>query len=376
MMPDVQPSQSPERQLTVFLSGDVMTGRGVDQVLPFPGDPELHEQYATSALDYVALAERRNGTIPAPVGFDYPWGDALTELAVAAPHARIVNLETSVTTSEEWEPKGINYRMHPRNVPCLNAAGIDCCMLANNHVLDWGRAGLEETLASLWAAGLATAGAGRSSDEAWAPALIGTPRGRILVFGLACADSGVPRGWAATEPTPGVNLLPDLSAPSADHAIARVARHRRAGDFVIASIHWGGNWGYNVPRAHRAFAHRLIDSEVVDVVHGHSSHHPKGIEVYRQRPILYGCGDFLNDYEGISGYEEYRGDLALMYLVTVDRGSLVRLRMVPLRIERMRLRRADEPDAAWLERTLERESAPFGTGVELTDDGYLEARWA
>jgi poly-gamma-glutamate synthesis protein (capsule biosynthesis protein) len=227
MMPDVQPSQSPERQLTVFLSGDVMTGRGVDQVLPFPGDPELHEQYATSALDYVALAERRNGTIPAPVGFDYPWGDALTELAVAAPHARIVNLETSVTTSEEWEPKGINYRMHPRNVPCLNAAGIDCCMLANNHVLDWGRAGLEETLASLWAAGLATAGAGRSSDEAWAPALIGIPRGRILVFGLACADSGVPRGWAATEPTPGVNLLPDLSASSADHAIARVARHRR-----------------------------------------------------------------------------------------------------------------------------------------------------
>jgi poly-gamma-glutamate synthesis protein (capsule biosynthesis protein) len=97
--------------------------------------------------------------------------------------------------------------------------------------------------------------------------------------------------------------------------------------------------------------------------------------VYRQRPILYGCGDFLNDYEGISGHEEYRGDLALMYLVTLDRGRLVRLRMVPLRIERMRLQRAGEADAAWLERMLGRESAPFGTRVELTDDGYLEARW-
>jgi poly-gamma-glutamate synthesis protein (capsule biosynthesis protein) len=323
----------------------------------------------------VWLAERRNGTIPSPVGFDYVWGDALTELAVAAPHARIVNLETSVTTSDAWEHKGINYRMHPRNVRCLEAAGIDCCVLANNHVLDWGRAGLEETLETLWAAGLATTGAGRSAEEACAPALVGTPRGRILAFGLASPDSGVPRAWGAREGTPGVNLLHDLSAASADHAIARVGRHRREGDVVVMSIHWGGNWGYGVPRAHRAFARRLIDSGMVDVVHGHSSHHAKGIEVYRGRPIFYGCGDFLNDYEGISGHEEYRGDLSLMYLVTLDRGSLVRLRMAPLRIERMRLRRAAEADSTWLQRTLDRESAPLGTRIELTDDGYLEARF-
>jgi poly-gamma-glutamate synthesis protein (capsule biosynthesis protein) len=353
-----------------------MTGRGVDQVLPFPSDPELHEEYARSALDYVALAERRNGTIPVPVTFEYPWGDALTELAVAAPHARIVNLETSVTTSDDWERKGINYRMHPRNVPCLGAAGIDCCVLANNHVMDWGRAGLEETLTSLWAAGLTTAGAGRSSDEAWAPAVLGTPSGRMLVFGLACADSGVPRAWAATDGTPGVNLLPDLSAAAADHVIARVGKHRRAGDIVVASIHWGGNWGYDVPRAHRAFAHRLIDSGTVDVIHGHSSHHAKGVEVYRQRPILYGCGDFLNDYEGITGHEEYRPDLSLMYLPTLEGGALVRLRMVPLRTERMRLQRADESDATWLRRVLDRESARLGTRVDLTDEGYLEVAMA
>jgi poly-gamma-glutamate synthesis protein (capsule biosynthesis protein) len=375
MSSDSLPSQPAERTLvTIFLCGDVMTGRGVDQVLPHPGEPQLHEPYVRSALDYVRLAQRRNGTIPAPVSFDYVWGDALRELAVASPHARIVNLETAVTTSDTWEPKGVNYRMHPRNVPCLEAAAIDCCVLANNHVLDWGSRGLEETLTTLWGSGLATTGAGRSGEEAWAPGIVGTPGARVLVFGLASADSGVPRAWAATERAAGVNLLRDLSSASADEVIAQVGRHRRADDVVVASIHWGGNWGYDVPRAHRAFAHRLIDSGMVDVVHGHSSHHPKGIEVYRRRPILYGCGDFLNDYEGISGHEEYRGDLALMYLLALDRGSLVRLRMVPLRIERMQLLRAAEADASWLRRTLDRESAPLGTRVAVTDDGYLEAR--
>lgn len=364
-----------ERVLSIFLCGDVMTGRGVDQILPSPVDPELHEDFSLSAVDYVTLAEQANGTIPAPVGFDYVWGDALRELDQAAPHARIVNLETSVTTSDAWQPKGINYRMHPLNVPCLTAAGIDCCVLANNHVLDWGPAGLEETLVTLRAAGIATAGAGRSEDDARAPTVIGTPRGRVLVFGLASVDSGVPPGWAATGRTPGVNLLRDLSLASADEVVAHVRGHWRAGDVVVASIHWGGNWGHDVPAVHRAFAHRLIDSGVVDVIHGHSSHHAKGIEVHERRPILYGCGDFLNDYEGISGYEEYRGDLALMYFVTLDRGALFRLRMIPLRIERMRLQRASETDASWLQETLDLGSAPLGARVALSGDGSLEVQW-
>ena len=56
----------------------------------------------------------------------------------------------------------------------------------------------------------------------------------------------------------------------------------------------------------------------IHVVHGHSSHHFKGIEVYRNRPILYGCGDFLNDYEGIGGHRRFRGELALMYFPILD----------------------------------------------------------
>jgi len=177
---------------TLFLCGDVMTGRGIDQILPHPCDPRLHEPYARSARDYVALAERAHGAIPEPVAFEYVWGDALAELDRVRPDARIVNLETAVTTSEAfWPDKGIHYRMHPRHVPCLTTAGIDCCVLANNHVLDWGYPGLHETLAALVGAGLAVAGAGRDLEEAQAPAVLPTSgSGSVLVFASGCESSG------------------------------------------------------------------------------------------------------------------------------------------------------------------------------------------
>lgn len=66
----------------------------------------------------------------------------------------------------------------------------------------------------------------------------------------------------------------------------------------IPALGWG-NWGYGVTRRTREFAHELLDHAGVDLIHGHSSHHPLGIEVYRDKLILYGCGDFINDYEGI-----------------------------------------------------------------------------
>ncbi len=367
------------RDMTLFLCGDVMTGRGIDQVLPHPGDPVLHEGYATSALDYVALAERVNGPIPRPAEFAYVWGDALAEWARIAPDLRIVNLETAVTTREDWQRgKGIHYRMHPANVPCLTAAGIDCCVLANNHVLDWGHAGLAETLEALRRSGLQTAGAGRDGAEAAVPAVLTVAgKGRVLVFSLGAQSSGIPPDWAAAAGLPGVNLLPDFSPATLRQIAAQVKAIKRPADVVVVSLHWGANWGYAVPAAHQRFAHGLIDQCGVDVVHGHSSHHPLGIEVYRGRPILYGCGDFLNDYEGIAGYEAYRGDLGLMYFLTVDAasGTLLRLRMIPMQTRRFRLHRASAKDTRWLREVLDREGRHLGSRVEAESAGSLVLRW-
>ena len=355
-----------------------MTGRGIDQALPHPGDPRIYENHVVSAFEYVTIAEEANGPISRPVGFSYIWGDSLAELSRARPDARIINLETSITRCEAPEPKQVNYKMSPENVPCLAAAGIDCCVLANNHVLDWGSTGLNETLETLSASKLRHVGAGRNLEDAAAPAIIEVAgKGRVIIFAFGSVTSGIPREWAATPEKAGVNLLADFSGRTAGEIATRTHAVRRVRDLIVGSIHWGGNWGYEIDQAAREFAHRLIDDAAVDVVHGHSSHHAKAIEVYRDKPILYGCGDFLNDYEGIGGYEVFRDDLALMYFVTFDMltRKLVRLEMTPLQIRNFRLHRASREDAQWLRDTLCRESAVFGAGVELADDNRLRLTW-
>lgn len=366
------------RALTVALCGDVMLGRGIDQVLAHPGDPTLREDWVHDAREYVTLAEVRNGPVPRPAGAAWPWGDALPALDDAPPDVRVLNLETAITRSDDFaRGKAVCYRMSPDNVPALAVARPDVCVLANNHVLDFGRGGLEETLDSLSAAGFASAGAGRDVEQARRPALVGIPGGgRLLVSAFAMVSSGVPRAWAAEPGRPGVHLVSHCSPTLAADVVAQVRHLRQPGDVVVVSVHWGSNWGYDVGDDQVRFAHALVDGGV-DVVHGHSSHHPRPIEVYRGQPILYGCGDLINDYEGISGFEEFRPDLRCLYLVALDAGSgtLAGLRIVPFRSRRLRLERADAADARWLAQALNRHGRAFGTVLEPAD-GALEMSWA
>jgi poly-gamma-glutamate synthesis protein (capsule biosynthesis protein) len=369
----------PKVVITIFLCGDVMIGRGIDQILPHPGDPTLHEPYVRSASSYLQLAEAKNGPIKRPADFGYIWGDALDQLERVRPGLRLVNLETSVTTCRDfWGGKEVHYRVHPQNISCLKHARIDCCVVANNHVLDFGYTGLVETLKELEDAGIKHVGAGRNAEQAAAPAVLDVRgKGRVLVFALGSPTSGVPPEWAASTGTPGVNLLPDLSDRSVQKVSQSIRGQARRGDLVIVSIHWGSNWGYHVPEDQVAFAHGLIDRAGVHVVHGHSSHHVKGLEVYRGRLILYGCGDLLNDYEGIAGEERYRPDLSLMYFPSLDAstGALTRLEMAPMRIRNFRLNRVSREDTTWLQDVLNRESAARGVRVRLRPEGMLTAEW-
>jgi poly-gamma-glutamate capsule biosynthesis protein CapA/YwtB (metallophosphatase superfamily) len=364
--------------VTLFLCGDVMTGRGVDQILAHPCPPGIQEPYVRDARDYVALAEEANGPIARPVSPAYIWGDALQELERVEPDARIINLETSVTTSDHfWPGKGIHYRMHPRNVDCLTAASVNVCVLANNHVLDYGRGGLDETIATLVEAGLKVTGAGASINRAREPAIVDlSGGGRILVFAVGAENSGISKTWRATAASSGVDVLRDLSDATADELLDRVRSRKQHKDVAVVSIHWGDNWGYEVPEAHARFAHRLLDGSV-DLVHGHSSHHPRPLEIYKDKLVLYGCGDFITDYEGIAGYEEFRDDLVLMYFPRLDSdtGELVDLWMAPLQIRKMQLIRPSAADREWLRERLANVLRNFGCDVTtVADDGTLEVQ--
>ncbi len=374
----VNPTKEGTINLKVMLCGDVMCGRGIDQILPYQSSTLLYEPWIRDAREYIRIAEEANGPIPRKVNFNYVWGDSFEEMARLSPHLRIINLETSITVSNSyWPSKGINYRMHPANVAFLQAANIDCCALANNHVLDYDRDGLSETLETLHIQGIRFAGAGFSLQEAISPAILATEQARVLFYSFGFESSGIPSQWAATDNSSGVAFFTKPDDTALEIIRQQVKKDKQNGDIVIISLHWGDNWDYSVYPEERTFAHKLIDIAGADIVHGHSSHHIKGIEVHNERLILYGCGDLINDYEGIGGNDIFRGDLSLLYFATVNsrNGTLAQLDMVPFSLKKFRLQRVTEEDFLTVSQILDREGQPLGTKCEVADLNTLSLKW-
>ncbi len=359
--------------LKVFLCGDVMTGRGIDQILSHPVEPQIYESYVKDARDYVSLAEEVCGDIPRKVDGAYIWGDALKELERRAPQVKLINLETSITASNTpCIHKGIQYRMHPKNIDVIKTAKINVCVIANNHVLDWGFEGLAETLDTLNKNNISYTGAGNDITEATSPVILTPPEisGRVLIFSMGVSSSGIPEDWAATATQPGVWLLEDLSSKTINKIIEKIESYKQPDDFCIISIHWGANWVYQIPNQHQTFAHQLIDSGMVHLIHGHSSHHPIGIELYKKVPIFYGCGDLINDYEGIANQIEFKSNLSLMYFLYFNSKNLrvERLELVPFEIKKFKLNTASNKDTTWLLNTLRKKSVAFNTHFELENN--------
>lgn len=372
----------PSEEIRLLLCGDVMLGRGIDQILPHPGDPLLPASLrkGRDARLYVALAELMHGPLPQHRDAAYVWGDALDIFAACRADARIINLETAVTAAGvPWPGKPVHYRMHPRNVDVLTRGGIDLCALANNHTLDYGPEGLADTVEALRRAGIAAAGAGHDRQAAAAPAVFELPgKGRTVMVSLAMRSSGVPTDWGATAERPGINLV-GVNDEWVEILRRQLAGLKRAGDLLVVSIHWGDNYFYCFEEQHRRFARRLIDEAGVDLIHGHSSHHVRGIEVYRGRPILYGCGDLINDYEGSLKRPRrlpLAPELGLVYLTrfAAGEGHLLGLEMFPTRVRRLQVRRADGPDTARLAALMNGECQALGSRV-VEEKGTLKLVW-
>lgn len=139
--------------------------------------------------EYLKLAEKASGKINKPVGFDYIWGDFLKELKKFNPEIRIINLETTITQIEDFYPKGINYRMNPKNIEVLNLLknkNYLICNLANNHILDFGPEGLIETIETLKRNKIHFVGAEENIDEAKKPLRIKN----VLIFAYGHISSG------------------------------------------------------------------------------------------------------------------------------------------------------------------------------------------
>ncbi|MBZ5644903.1 MAG: CapA family protein [Acidobacteriia bacterium] len=222
-----------------------------------------------------------------------PWGDTLPILHGA--DWRLCNLECVISDrGAPWSayPKAFHFRSSAKNIAVLTTAGMNAVSLANNHVLDYGYDALIEMLRILDHAGIVHSGAGHNYEEA---SRVATSKVSGRKLGLLAFTDNEP-GWEASADRSGVFYVPtDLTDSRAKKLLELIRESRDVVDVLIVSAHWGSNWGYRPPHEHVLFAHALMDAGA-DIIFGHSSHVFRGIEFYKDRPILYGAGDFVDDY--------------------------------------------------------------------------------
>ncbi|GJP32924.1 hypothetical protein CLOM_g17505, partial [Closterium sp. NIES-68] len=356
------------RATTIAVVGDCMLGRLVNHMLLRRGkaalvsgvDPD-DQRYSALAAAWQAEQDADEDAARIPEGFwpdtstGYIWDGWLPLLRAA--DCRIANLETSVTRHrDKWPNQAFNFRMHPANIDALTVAGIDFCSLANNHMLDFQTEGMRETMASLTRVGIRFAGCGRNLAEASAPAFIKLHGGNsslppIQLALFSAADHF--KYWAATEDSPGIHLIDpervtdtDLNRiaglvraakeiPHTNTTAAEAARPEAAPGpsspsaaastvptttlpgrtLAVFCLHWGPNYAWQPSAAIRRLAHALVDRCGADLVIGTSAHHIQGVECHHGTPILYSCGDFIDDYRVD---EEYRNDLSFLFQLHLD----------------------------------------------------------
>lgn len=282
--------------MQIALMGDVMLGRLVNQELTYR-DPA------------------------------YPWGNTLPILQKA--DLRICNLECVLSDSgHPWSatPKVFHFRSDEKNIQTLQIAHINIVSLANNHVLDYEYEALERMLDILDAQGILHAGAGKNLSEAAKPTYCQVKNQKIALMAFTDNEPD----WAAQGNKPGILYLPtDLNDGRMQAFLKHIAIVRKEVDFLIISAHWGANWGYYPPQDHVTVAHAIIDAGA-DLIFGHSGHVFRGIEVYKNKPIIYSAGDFIDDY---AVNEIEKNDESFIFVLEKEQASNLRLYLYPTCID-------------------------------------------
>lgn len=316
-----------ENNILIGMAGDVMIGRLVDEYLKV-------------------------------VKPEHIWGDLLPWLKAA--DFNLINLEAALTTSPHIVPKVFNFKSDPKHVGSLVSGSIHVVNLANNHVLDFSQEGLLETLTTLDKNGILHVGAGRHIKEAAQPAFI--KRKEINVAIMGCTDNEP--DWSATEKEPGIFYLEvgDIGAIR-----ERLSEARKKADIVIVSLHWGPNMRERPTRTFINFAHELIDNGA-DIIHGHSAHIFQGVEVYKNRLILYDTGDFVDDY-----YVDpkLRNDRSFFFIVEAGSKGPERLHLIPVLIEDFRANMSEGDERYETVRRMQRLSEELHTKFKETSYGLM-----
>lgn len=310
--------------MKLALAGDTMLGRKV-------GD-RLAETPATSLFD--------DGVV-----------DAAREADLF-----VLNLECAISErGERWpDPrKPFFFRAPPVAVDVLRHLGVGCVTLANNHALDYGAEALLDTCGHLGAAGIEWVGAGVDEHAARAPAVLERAGCRVGIIGV----TDHPSDYAAASDRPGVAYA-DLRTGPPTWLLDTITGVDA--DVVVVTPHWGPNMVAE-PVSHVRDAAAAFTVSGATLVAGHSAHVFHGVG----GRVLYDVGDFIDDY---ATDPDLRNDLGLLFLVTFEQRTPIRVEAIPIALDYCHTRLADADEAAWIERRFRSACAAFGTDVSVRGD--------
>lgn len=293
-------------------------------------------------------------------GYAYPFGDLIDELENN--HLNIINLETTLTKSSNKIPKVFNFKADPDNVESLKKGSVHVANLANNHILDFSVEGMNETIATLDKAHIKHVGAGANSSEAKKPVILDIKGTRIGIIGYTDNEPT----WKATENSPGTNYI---RVGDIHQVIEDIRSLRDTVDLLILTIHWGPNMREVPSLQFQTFARDVIDAGV-DILHGHSAHVVQGVEIYKNKLILYDTGDFVDDY--MVG-PDLRNDHTFLFRVVVRKDEIVAVSLLPALIKDMQVNSAPESERNAMFKRLQKLSKPFGTTFEV-NNGLLNLK--
>ncbi len=221
-----------------------------------------------------------------PAGMFAPIAPELSQADIA-----IVNVETAITEGgSPTSSKSYNFRAPARALEALRVAGVDVVSLANNHGVDYGTEGLQDTLAAKSGTALGVVGIGANATEAYAPWKTEVRGQRISVIGASdVIDDSLISAWTATDTQAGIASAKGVSQP---RLVESVRAARLDADTLVVYLHWGAE-GMDCPtQRQRDLARALVDAGA-DIIVGSHTHRVMTAGRLGAALVDYGLGNFV-----------------------------------------------------------------------------------
>lgn len=247
-------------------------------------------------------------------GYSYPF--ARVAPIFKETDVNIGNLEGAITERGEPFKKQFVLRMKPPVAQALRDAGFSLFSLANNHTLDYGTEGLEDTIFYLTQNSLGFAGAGMNLKEARRPAWLHVQGSTIAFLSYSLT---FPRGFYAAAEKPGTAFAKKEMV----HKDIKKAKAQAA--FVIVSFHWGAELMEKPKPYQKQMAHLAVASGA-DLILGHHPHVLQGIEIYKGKLIFYSLGNFA-----FSSWSKKTRE-SVIARIQIDDGGIKKAWVIPLNV--------------------------------------------